>query len=178
MGRPKHYYESGMAYLITAVTYRRELVFAESANAQVAHEDIDFYVAKFKATSLAHVIMPDHVHWVVRPSAEDFQRFAREQREKGCQYAEDPPRFYLSKILQDYQRHVAYAVNDYRGMRGIKVWQDGFRDDVLRDDEAVRKAVRYVVYNPVRAGLVESPEDYPYCAALKWAAPEWGSGAT
>ena len=162
MGRPKHYYEPGMAYLITAVSYRRELVFAEPANAQVAHEDVGFYAAKFKATSLAHVIMLDHVHWVVRPSPEDFQRFAREQREKDGQYAEDPRRFYLSKILQDYQRHVAYVVNQYRGVRGIKVWQDGFRDDVLRNDAAVRNAVRYVVDNPVRAGLVESPEDYEW----------------
>ena len=175
MGRPKHYYESGMAYLITAVTYRRELVFAEAANAQVAHEDIDFYAAKFKATSLAHVIMPEHVHWVVRPSAEDFERFAREQREKGGQYAEDPRRFYLSKMLQDYQRHVAYDVNEVRGMRGIKVWQDGFRDDVLRSERAVRKAVRYVVYNPVRAGLGGSPGDYAYWAAVEWAALEWAA---
>jgi len=154
-----------MVYLITAVTYRREPVFEEPANAQVAHDDIHFYAAKFKATSLAHVIMPDHVHWVVRPSAEDFDRFAREQQEKGGQYADGPHRFYLSKILQDYQRHVAYVVNQYRGTRGAKVWQDGFRDDMLRDEQAIRDAVRYVVFNPVQAGLVESPEDYLYWAA-------------
>jgi putative transposase len=169
MGRPKHYYEPGMAYLITAVTYRREPVFAEPANAEMAHEDIGFYAAKFKATSRAHVIMPDHVHWVIRPSSEDFERFACEQREKGGQYSEDPHRFYLSKILQDYQRHVAYVVNQYRSTRGAKVWQDGFRDDMLRDEKAVRDAIRYVIYNPVQAGLAASPGDYPYCAG---AAPE------
>ena len=164
MGRLKHYYEPGMIYLITAVTYRRESVFANPAWAQVAHEDIAFYTAKFKAESLAHVIMPDHIHWVVRPSPEDFQRFAREQKEKGGQYTKEPNRLYLSKILQDYQRHVAYEVNKHRGTRGVKVWQDGFRDDALRDEKAVQAAVRYVVYNPVVAGLVERPEDYPYLA--------------
>ena len=167
MGRPKHYYEAGMVYLITAVTYRREPVFAEPAHAQAAHDDIDFYATKFKATSLAHVIMPDHVHWVVRPSPEDFQCFAREQRRKGGQYADNPHRYYLSKILQDYQRHVAYVVNQCRGTRGAKVWQDGFRDDVLRDERAIQDAVRYVVYNPVRGGLVDSPEDYPYWAGAE-----------
>jgi putative transposase len=166
MGRPKHYYEPGMVYLITAVTYRREAVFTKPANAQVAHEDIAFYAAKFRITSLAHVVMPDHVHWVMQPSLEDFERFAREQQEKGSQYADDPYRFYLSKILQDYQRRVAYVVNQHRGTRGAKVWQDGFRDNALRDEQAVRAAIRYTVYNPVEMGLVERPEDYVYWSCV------------
>jgi len=166
MGRPKHYYEPGMVYLITAVTYRREPVFAEPTYALIAHEDIAFYTAKFQATSLAHVIMPDHIHWVLRPSPDDFKRFAHEQRKKGGQYATAPHRYYLSKILQDYQRHVAYTVNRLRGTRGAKVWQDGFRDDVLRTEEAINAAIRYVIYNPVKAGLVEQPKDYAYLGAI------------
>ena len=162
MGRPKHYYEPGMIYLVTAVTYRREPVFADTGNARIAHDDIAFYTAKFKATTLAHVVMPDHVHWIIQPSPEDFERFFREQKEKGGQYAEAPHRYYLSKILQDYQRHVAYEINKRRGTRGAKVWQDGFRDDALRTEKAVFAAVRYVVYNPVKAGLVEEPEDYMF----------------
>jgi REP element-mobilizing transposase RayT len=161
-----------MVYLITVVTYRRETVFADPDNAHVAHEDIAFYAAKFKAESLAHVIMPDHVHWVIRPSPEDFERFAREQQEKGGQYAKSPHRYYLGKILQDYQRHVAYVINKRRGTRGVKVWQDGFRDDMLRGEEAVFAAVRYVIYNPVEAGLVERPENYAYWDSVYRNAPE------
>jgi len=159
-----------MIYLITAVTYRREPVFAEPTYAQIAHDDITFYTAKFKATSLAHVIMPDHIHWIIQPSSEDFERFADEQRQKGGQYAEAPHRYYLSKILQDYQRHVAYAVNRLRDTRGAKLWQDGFRDDALRTEQAVRAAIRYVIYNPVEAELVERPSDYPYLGVHR---PEW-----
>ena len=166
MGRLKHYYEPGMVYLITAVTYHRETVFTDPGNAQIAHEDIAFYTAKFKATTLAHVIMPDHIHWVIQPSPEDFARFSREQTEKGGQYAAAPYRYYLSKILQDYQRHVAYEVNKRRETRGTKVWQDGFRDDGLRTEKAVLAAVRYVAYNPVKAGLVERLEDYAFWGAV------------
>jgi putative transposase len=172
MGRPKHYYEPGMVYLITAVTYRRKAVFAKPTNAQTAHEDIAFYAAKFRLTSLAHVIMPDHIHWVMQPSPEDFERFARKQQEKGDQPwngdsgANDPHRFYLSKILQDYQRHVAYVVNQHRDTRGAKVWQDGFRDDALRSEEAARAAIRYTVYNPVEMGLVGRPTDYAYWSCV------------
>ena len=162
MGRPKHYYEPGRIYLITAVTYRRQPVFSVSAYAQIAHEDITFYTTKYQAQTLAHVIMPDHIHWVLRPSTDDFERFRREQQKAKSPYSHAPHRYYLSKILQDYQRHVAFTVNRLRDTRGFKVWQDGFRDDMLRTPRYVRAAIRYVIYNPVAAGLVDRPDEYPY----------------
>ena len=119
---------------------------------------------KFDTASLAHVIMPDHIHWVIYPSPQDFERFARAEKEKGGKYADAPERFYLSKIMEDYKRHVAFVVNGARGTRGAQVWQDGFRDDGLRTPDAIRGAARYVVIYPVKAGLVERPEDYLYLA--------------
>jgi REP element-mobilizing transposase RayT len=164
MAHLTHLYEPGMTYLLTSVTHRREPIFAEIACAQAAHEDITFYTRKFKAASLAHVIMPEHIHWVIYPSYEDFKRFAREEQEKNGKYAESPERFYLSKIMEDYKRHVSFAVNELRGAKGAQVWQDGFRDDGLRTVEIVKRAVRYVVFNPVEAGIVPVPEEYPYLA--------------
>jgi hypothetical protein len=37
---------------------------------------------------------------------------------------------------------------------------------VLRDDEGTIGVAKYIVENPVRAGLVERPEDYPYLGSL------------
>ena len=42
------------------------------------------------------------------------------------------------------------------------LWQDGYWDRVLRPDEDVVPVADYIAMNPVRAGLVERPEDYPY----------------
>lgn len=159
-----HLYEPGMSYLLTTVTHHRQMVFADAGCARAAHEDIAFYARKFRMVSLAHVIMPDHVHWVVHPSTQDFERFARDQRERGGKYSGAPERFYLSKIIEDYKRHAGFVVNGLHGTRGAQVWQDGFRDDGLRTPEAIRAAVRYVVMNPVEAGLVATAEDYPYLA--------------
>ena len=159
-----HLYEPDMTYLLTTVVQHRESLFADAAFAQAAHEDIAFYARKFAAVSLTHVIMPDHVHWVIHPSPQDFERFTREEKSRGGKYADAPERFYLSKIMEDYKRHVGYVVNGSRGTRGAQVWQDGFRDDGLRTPEAIRAAVLYVVMNPVKAGFAEKPEDYPYLA--------------
>lgn len=164
MARLTHLYEPGMTYLLTTITYRRQKLFADAACAQAAHEDIAFYARKFKAVSLAHAVMPDHLHWVIYPSSEDFERFAAEERAKKGKYAAAPQRFYLSKIMEDYKRHTSFVVNKLRGTTGAQVWQDGFRDDGLRTPEIIRRAVRYVVFNPVKAKLMTRPEDYPYLA--------------
>lgn len=162
-------YEPGMSYLLTMVTKGRNPIFAEPRFARVAHDDISFYAAKFGLVSLAHVVMPDHVHWMVFPSEDGYDRFASEQVQRKTKYAADPARFFLSKIVEDYERHVSYRVNQMRGTQGVAVWQNGFRDDALRTDHAVREAMEYMRMNPVRAGLSEGVEVYSW---LAWDA-EW-----
>jgi len=43
-----------------------------------------------------------------------------------------------------------------------QLWQRYCFERVLRSDEATRGVARYIVANPVRAGLVSQPEDYPF----------------
>jgi REP element-mobilizing transposase RayT len=49
-------------------------------------------------------------------------------------------------------------------MKGYKgrVWQRSFYDHALRKDEDIMKVGEYIVYNPVRKGIVQSWTDYPY----------------
>ena len=46
------------------------------------------------------------------------------------------------------------------------LWQAGYYDHCLRGDEDLRLQARYILENPVRAGIVESPRDYPYSWSL------------
>jgi len=41
-------------------------------------------------------------------------------------------------------------------------WQPGFFDHILRSDESYTEKWNYVRDNPVRAGLVEIADDWPY----------------
>ena len=41
-------------------------------------------------------------------------------------------------------------------------WQEGFFDHVLRSAESYAQKWEYVLMNPVRAGLVNDPDDWPY----------------
>ena len=46
------------------------------------------------------------------------------------------------------------------------MWQEGFHDRALRQEADLRKAARYVVANPLRAGLVTDLGDYPLWDAV------------
>lgn len=48
------------------------------------------------------------------------------------------------------------------------VWQRAYHDRALRDDQALTAAMRYAWHNPVAAGIVSHPREYPY-----W----WSAGA-
>ena len=51
------------------------------------------------------------------------------------------------------------------GLHG-RMWQAGFYDHFLRADEQVERVVLYVLDNPVRAGLVQSRDDYRFSGSL------------
>jgi len=52
--------------------------------------------------------------------------------------------------------------------RSGSVWQPSFHDRAIRTDESLVNTARYVIMNPVRAGLVERIGDYPLWDAI-WA---------
>jgi hypothetical protein len=49
-----------------------------------------------------------------------------------------------------------------------RLWQAGYYERILRDDDAPRAIARYIIANPVRAGLVTSPLEYPYSGSDVW----------
>jgi len=96
------------------------------------------------ARTLAFVVMPDHLHWL----------FA---------LGTDKP---LSQVVADVKRRAAWRINEMAGRKGRPVWQRGFHDRALRREESIRDAARYVVANPLRAGLVRTIGDYSLWDAM------------
>ncbi|WNK21242.1 transposase [Halomonas piscis] len=65
----------------------------------------------------------------------------------------------LSGAVRVYKSKVSIAV-------GQPVWEDGFHDRALRHEDNIRQVARYVVANPLRAGLVDEIGQYPYWDAI------------
>ena len=52
------------------------------------------------------------------------------------------------------------------GQKFTSFWQPGFDDHLLRSDESYAAKWDYVFQNPVRAGLVNRVEDWPYAGEI------------
>jgi len=72
----------------------------------------------------------------------------------------------LSGIMHTFKSYTANRLADL----GVDapVWQRGYHDHALRGDEDYAARIRYLIENPVRAGLVERVEDYPYLVLPAW----------
>jgi len=92
----------------------------------------------------AFCIMANHVHMVFKPLP----------KSDGGHHA-------LQKILHSLKRHVGREANKLLGREGA-FWQHESYDHVVRDEAERRRIVKYVLNNPVAAGLVERWEDWEW----------------
>jgi REP element-mobilizing transposase RayT len=90
----------------------------------------------------AVVVMPDHVHLLLAPLRD-----------------EDGWPFPVVDILQCLKGATAHRINRFLYRAG-PVWEEESFDHVLRSDDSLKDKCEYIRQNPVRAGLVEKPEDY------------------
>jgi putative transposase len=75
----------------------------------------------------------------------------------------------LKSTMKVVRMRSTVAARPLVAMRSL--WQDGYWDRVLRPDEDVVLVADYIAMNPVRAGLVERPEDYPYVFSKHYKSP-------
>jgi putative transposase len=86
------------------------------------------------------VIMPDHLHLLFTI---DFEMT-------------------VEKAMQLVKGRFSYRLGKEFGLKG-EVWQRGFSEVQVLGDESLQGYRAYIANNPVKAGLVDSPEKYPYC---------------
>jgi REP element-mobilizing transposase RayT len=65
----------------------------------------------------------------------------------------------------------------YKKRGGERLWQQGYFERVLRDDADARSYARYIVTNPVRAGLVSNAAEYDFTGTTEWTIEELTSVA-
>jgi REP element-mobilizing transposase RayT len=133
----------GQIYLITACTQHREPLFTDLKLARAVIEEFRLAESERKVRSLSFVVMPDHFHWLIRLG----------------QVSD------LSGIVKQVKARSAQSINRAIGRAG-RIWQRGFHDRAVRRDQDLRSVARYVVANPLRAGLVEDIGKWPHWDAV------------
>jgi putative transposase len=69
----------------------------------------------------------------------------------------------ISYFMKDLKQNFTTWFNRRHNRRGT-LWADRFKSTILEGEQALWNCVKYVELNPVRAGLVEHPEDYRFCS--------------
>jgi len=129
--------QAGQIYLLTMVCLDRTSVFVDFFAARRVVLAMHEPSVVSVVDTLAFVVMSNHVHWLV-------------QLKEGTSLGEGVRRFKARVSI----------------IFGARVWQRGFHDHALRSDEDVAGIARYVVANPVRAGLVQRVGDYAHWDAV------------
>ena len=131
-------YAGAVAGMLTFCTSGRRPAFVSKDNvdrtlAQFLRAGVETHVAL-----IAYCFMPDHVHLIVQTTdlTGDVARFAR-----------------LAK------QYAGYAHSQQAGGR---LWQPGWHDRLLRKSDDVVAVIRYVLQNPIRAGLAREVPEYPF----------------
>jgi putative DNA methylase len=89
----------------------------------------------------SYVVMPNHVHLLITPRAP------------------------VSKLMQSLKRFTARDGNRILGLTGQPFWQDESYDRLVRDEREFQRIAQYIEANPVNAGLVATPEEFPWSSA-------------
>jgi putative transposase len=130
-------------YLVTTVTRDRMRLFTNLYFGRLVVRTLHSKATTICATTLAYVVMPDHLHWLL-------------QLRPACE---------LSAVVKSVKGKSALEINRARGSRG-PIWQPNFYDHALRSEEDLQAVARYVVCNPIRAGLVRTVNDYSLWDAI------------
>jgi putative transposase len=142
MARPQrlsdHSYTGIQRYFLTICTHHRTELFRDK-------DVVDAVVDHFLQTArehdvaiVAYCVMPDHVHLLVDGERDDSD---------------------LTRFVKIAKQRAGYW---FKQRVGKRLWQKGYYEHVLRNDERTEAVAYYIIANPVRKHLVERPEEYPY----------------
>jgi putative transposase len=127
-------------FFITTCTHGRKPVLAQSGVVDILRDEWRSALNRYGWKVGSFVVMPDHLHFFCLATGK-------------------------AKPLKDFMCHwkewTAKRVAREWGLE-IPLWQAEFFDHVLRKEEFYVKKAEYMRLNPVRAGLVENPEDWPW----------------
>jgi putative transposase len=131
--------EFGREYIVTTVVAGRLPLLSDVHIARLLMNEVHHVEKQNMGEWLAWVIMPDHFHGLFSLG------------EHGS----------LSSMMHMLKGRSARAINQHLVRQGA-LWMPAFHDRALRHEDDRIAIARYLVANPIRAGLVENIEHWPY----------------
>ena len=138
MGYPKRVDSATNTHAITLKGHNSQVVFYDDEDRETFLEAIDMACVKYSVRLAAWTFMSNHVHMVMHGKIKDFAPFFQSVKSR---YA----KFYHGKY----------------GGEGT-LWKGRYRSDGIESREEYAEKIQYTLNNPVKAGIVDSPEKYKW----------------
>ncbi len=120
----------------------RENVFFDTTDRKQYLSLLKKYSAKWESPIMAYCLMSNHIHLLTKPNSEES----------------------LFKMMQGLTLCYTQYINRTYHRTG-RLWESRFHSCIVDQEKYLWPVARYIEQNPVRAGMVEKSEDYPYSSA-------------
>ena len=163
----KRWNEPGHAHELTFSCFRRLPLLSKDRTRAWFLEAVDRARVRHEFDVWAYVIMPEHVHLLVHPRRHSYDVSAALKAIKW------PVAIRAKRYLERYASPWLVRLTDVSpdGRAVVRFWQrGGGYDRNVPDERALGAMIEYIHANPVRRGLVPTPEDWP------WSSARWYAG--
>jgi len=131
----------GIPHHVIQRGHRSEVVFFKKEDRQTYLKILANFARKYGVEIWSYCLMTNHIHLVAIPSTSDS----------------------LAKLMRQVHKNYTMVINIRNNWKGT-LWQGRYLSYPM-DERYLYKCVRYIERNPVRAKIVERPEDYPWSSA-------------
>jgi REP element-mobilizing transposase RayT len=169
MTRPYRIFtDKNYAYFVTWTVVDWLPLFSEPVYRQIVLDALNFLRTNKHTQLNAFVVMATHIHAVLWPDdgislsdvIRDFKRFtsrriSKEAEQRGAK-----------QLLVRFR--AARTGNRAQEVSTYQVWQEGSHAEALFSEKFARQKIDYIHLNPVRAGMVEKADEWPYSSARSY----------
>ena len=152
MARLPRYVIPGQPQHIIQRGNNRQAIFAAEADYQFFQDAMVEAAGRFGLAIHAYVWMTNHIHLLATPTDPDS----------------------ISKTFQSAGRKYVQYFNYTYGRSGT-LWEGRYRATVVDSEHYLLSIMRYIELNPVRAGMVPHPRDYPWSSHRRYAYGDSGA---
>ena len=150
MAKLVRYQQCGCFHFVTFSCYRRQVLLTREGAYGAFERELEAVRVRYGFVVAGYVLMPEHVHLLVG----------------------EPTRSLLSVALQVLKQQTSRKLKQ-RGE--VQFWQRRYYDFNVHNEEKRVEKLRYMHRNPVKRGLVEKPEEWPWSSFRHYATGEVGA---
>ena len=158
MKKRPHLPAPGHLHFVTVITHQRIPLFRSAALCQRFFATVKAVKARFPFELYAYVLLPDHLHLLLRPNDGDISRLMQKIKSVAA-------RTILGRLKGAQAQKTLLALRKVKAGRrahSYEVFQDSFRDLELWSPWMIRQKIDYIHKNPVNEQVAETVGSYPW----------------